>query len=142
MTLLMWRNHFTCDILAEKGTAHISSLCKWGPSTFTHRVRILPSGRPPEEAVTLVQDDPTWAPEYAHFKTLCQERRQTDLSNDLWLNRTCARSAPKLRRRSAHDEACHRLCRNDPSRSRFGNRSCRLGFRTVAFDPTRHSSHG
>src|SRR5205085_6018390 len=22
MTLLMWRNHFTCDILAEKGTAH------------------------------------------------------------------------------------------------------------------------
>ena len=52
MTLLMWRNHFTCDVLAEKGTAHIQSLCKWGPSTFTHRTRILPSGRPPEEAVT------------------------------------------------------------------------------------------
>ncbi len=36
MTLLMWRNHFTCDILAENGSAHIESLCKWGPSTFTH----------------------------------------------------------------------------------------------------------
>ena len=25
-------------------------LCKWGPTTFTTRMRILPSGRPPEEA--------------------------------------------------------------------------------------------
>ena len=48
MTLLSWRNHFTCDVFAEKGTAHICSLCKWGPATFTHRQRILPSGRPPE----------------------------------------------------------------------------------------------
>ena len=35
MTLLCWRNHFTCDVLAENGSAHISSLCKWGPSSFT-----------------------------------------------------------------------------------------------------------
>ena len=27
----MWRNHFTCDVLAENGSAHIESLCKWGP---------------------------------------------------------------------------------------------------------------
>ncbi len=87
MTLLSWRNHFTCDVFAENGSAHISSLCKWGPSEFTHRVRILPSGRPPEQSVTLVQDDPTWALEYEHFKKLCDERRQTDLSNDIWLNR-------------------------------------------------------
>ncbi len=39
------------------------------------RTRVLPSGRPPEEAVTLVQDDPTWALEYAHFKTLCASGR-------------------------------------------------------------------
>lgn len=88
MTLLQWRNHFTCDILAEKGSAHIRSLCKWGPSTFTKRTRILPSGRPPEDAVTLVQDDPTWALEYEHFKTLCNSGRPADLSQDLWLNRT------------------------------------------------------
>jgi hypothetical protein len=91
MTLLSWRNHFTCDILAENGSAHIESLCKWGPSTFTHRTRILPSGRPPEEAVTLVQDDPTWAAEYAHFKQLCQAKIRTDLSNDIWLGRNLDR---------------------------------------------------
>ena len=85
MTLLMWRNHFTCDILAENGTAHIESLCKWGPSTFTHRVRVLPSGRPPEEQITLVQEDPTWAKEYANFKKLVKSGYTTDLSGDNWL---------------------------------------------------------
>jgi predicted dehydrogenase len=93
MTLLSWRNHFTCDILAENGSAHIRSLCKWGPSTFTHRTRVLPSGRPPESSVTLVEDDPTWAVEYAHFKALCVRRVPTDLTNDLWLNRTLQRLA-------------------------------------------------
>jgi predicted dehydrogenase len=88
MTLLMWRNHFTCDVLAEKGSAHIESLCKWGPTTFTVRTRMLPSGRPPEESVTQVQDDPTWALEYAHFRDLCDMKQRTDLSTDLWLNRT------------------------------------------------------
>lgn len=88
MTLLQWRNHFTCDILAEKGTAHIESLCKWGPNTFTLRTRLLPSGRPPEESVTLVQEDPTWAAEYAHFKDLCRNSAETDLGQDIWLNRT------------------------------------------------------
>jgi len=87
MTLLMWRNHFTCDVLAEKGTAHIESLCKWGPSRFTLRTRVLPSGRPPEEETTLVQEDPTWELEYAHFKAACLQGRRTDLRTDLWLNR-------------------------------------------------------
>ena len=91
MTLLMWRNHFTCDILAEKGTAHIASLCKWGPATFTHRTRVLPSGRPAEDTETLTQDDPTWVAEYRHFKTLCERGSKTDLSNDLWLHRTLSR---------------------------------------------------
>lgn len=89
MTMLSWRNHHTTDVFAENGSAHIESLCKWGPSTFTHRTRILPSGRPPEEAVTLVQDDPTWELEYAHFKTLCAEKPGTHgLAADLWINRT------------------------------------------------------
>lgn len=70
MTMLMWRNHFTCDVLAENGSAHIRSLCKWGPSTFTHRERILPSGRPIEYAETLVLPDPTWKVEYEYFKSL------------------------------------------------------------------------
>ena len=87
MTLLSWRNHFTCDVLAENGTAHIESLCKWGPTTFTRRARVLPSGRPPEEAVTLAQADPTWAIEYDHFKQLVAEHTPADLSNDRWLLR-------------------------------------------------------
>lgn len=89
MTMLSWRNHHTTDIFAEHGSAHIESLCKWGPSTFTRRTRVLPSGRPPEEAVTLVQADPTWDLEYAHFKKLCVEAPGTNgLANDLWINRT------------------------------------------------------
>jgi predicted dehydrogenase len=91
MTLCMWRNHFTCDILAERGTAHIESLCKWGPTTFRHRHRVLPSGHPPEIAITLVQEDPTWALEYEHFKKLCNERASKDLSNDFILQRALTR---------------------------------------------------
>ncbi|WP_413992689.1 Gfo/Idh/MocA family protein [Labrys okinawensis] len=91
MTLLSWRNHFTCDVFAENGSAHIESLCKWGPSTFTHRKRVRPSGRPPEEATTLVQEDPTWATEYAYFKQLCGAGLPTDLSNDIWLQECLGR---------------------------------------------------
>ena len=86
MTLLSWRNHFTCDVLAEKGSAHIESLCKWGPSTFRHRTRVLPSGRPREEEETLEQADPTWALEYDHFKLLCAKGGPSNLDNDLWIN--------------------------------------------------------
>ena len=86
MTLLMWRKHFTCDVLAEEGSAHISSLCKWGPATFIRRRRVLPSGRPPEERVTLVQDDPTWQAEYDYFKELIAAKAQTDLSRDILID--------------------------------------------------------
>lgn len=82
MTLCMWRNHFTCDVLAENGSAHIESLCKWGPSTFTHRTRVMPSGRPCEYQTTLVESDPTWASEYSHFKKLVLGKSRTDLYQD------------------------------------------------------------
>lgn len=88
MTLCMWRNHFTCDILAENGTAHIESLCKWGPSKFTFRKRILPSGRPTEVSETLVKDDPTWELEYKYFKEIIKKATPTDLNKDLWLQST------------------------------------------------------
>jgi scyllo-inositol 2-dehydrogenase (NADP+) len=91
MTLLSWRNHFTCDLFAENGSAHIESLCKWGPTTFIVRDRVLPSGRPPEECRTLIQADPTWELEYVHFKKLCADGRSSDLSGDRWLQRTLSR---------------------------------------------------
>src|SRR6266478_1153746 len=90
MTLLSPRNHFTCDVLAEHGSAHIESLCKWGSATFVHRRRKLPSGRPDEEAVTLVQPDPTWQLEYEHFTALC-EGGEGNIANDLWINRELSR---------------------------------------------------
>jgi scyllo-inositol 2-dehydrogenase (NADP+) len=85
VALLSWRNHFYCDIFAEAGSAHIQSLCKWGPSTLTVRDRKLPSGRPDEESVTLVQSDPTWDLEYRHFKRLC-EKGTSNVENDIWIN--------------------------------------------------------
>lgn len=87
VTLLSWRNHHYTEVFAEKGSAHISSLCKWGPSTFTVRDRKLPSGRPDEETETLEQPDPTWALEYAHFKRLC-ETGGNNIANDIWINDT------------------------------------------------------
>lgn len=87
VTLLSWRNHFYADVFAEKGSAHITSLCKWGPSTFSVRDRKLPSGRPDEESVTLVQSDPTWAIEYDHFRKLCATG-MSNIDNDIWINNT------------------------------------------------------
>jgi predicted dehydrogenase len=87
MTLLSWRNHLDCDVFGENGTAHIRSLCKWGPSDFIVRERVLPSGRPHETMRTEPEGDPTWAAEYAYFKSLCREGYATDLSGDIWINR-------------------------------------------------------
>lgn len=84
-TLLSWRNTFSLDVLAERGSAHVFGLCKWGPSSFVVRRRVLPSGRPPEDIHTLEQPDPTWAAEYDHFKTLCGSGG-TNIENDIWIN--------------------------------------------------------
>jgi predicted dehydrogenase len=85
VTLLSWRNTFRCDVFAENGSAHIDCLCKWGPSTFTLRKRVLPSGRPSEESEVLKCPDPTWKAEYEHFLGLCREP-STNIDNDIWIN--------------------------------------------------------
>lgn len=85
ITLLNWRNDFYADVYGEGGSAHIRSLCKWGPATFTLRDRKLPSGRPDEQAVTLVEPDPTWALEYDHFKKLCA-KGESNIGNDIWIS--------------------------------------------------------
>jgi scyllo-inositol 2-dehydrogenase (NADP+) len=86
MTLLSWRNHFVAEVYGENGSAHIESLCKWGPSSFSLRRRVLPSGRPPEESVTLTRPDPTWEAEYDHFKNLCAGESKGNIENDLRIN--------------------------------------------------------
>jgi predicted dehydrogenase len=84
-TLLSWRNTFTADVYGELGSAHINCLCKWGPSTYTVRKRVFPSGRPVEEVQTIEMPDPTWALEYEYFKTLCRDGG-TNIENDIWIN--------------------------------------------------------
>jgi predicted dehydrogenase len=84
-TLLSWRNTFTLDVFGEHGSAHIDCLCKWGPSTYRLRKRVLPSGRPIEEIETIECPDPTWALEYEHFKKLCLTGG-TNVENDRWIN--------------------------------------------------------
>lgn len=86
-TLLSWRNTFSLDVFAENGTAHVFGLCKWGPSSFVVRRRVLPSGKPPEEVRTLEQPDPTWVLEYDHFRALCATggAERTNIGNDIWI---------------------------------------------------------
>lgn len=82
--LVSWRNTFTADVYGERGSAHIHGLCKWGPSHFIVRRRVLPSGRPQEEREILECADPTWAEEYRHFDALCRTGG-TNVENDLWI---------------------------------------------------------
>ena len=96
VTLLSWRNSFRADVIGERGSAHIDSLCKWGPSTFTLRRRVLPSGRPDEESHTLVCADPTWQREYEHFKQLCR-RPATNIDTDVWIGSVLDAAAAKAR---------------------------------------------
>jgi len=84
-TFLSWRNHFYADVFAEKGSAHISSLCKWGPSKFVVRERTLPSGLPKEIISTLSQSDPTWGLEYEYFKKLCISGK-SNIDQDILIN--------------------------------------------------------
>ena len=84
-SLLSWRNHFSADIYGEHGSAHITSLCKWGPSKFIHRKRIIPSGRPVENSNEIISDDPTWKEEYSFFKAMIKNK-ESNLNRDIWIN--------------------------------------------------------
>ena len=87
MTLLSWKNHFSCDIFAEHGSAHIKSLCKWGNAEFSIRSRVFPSGPPIEENYKFEDDDPTWLLEFEYFKSQCLNGFMTNFSKDLWIYR-------------------------------------------------------
>ena len=87
MTLCMWKNTFTCDLIASKGSAHINSLCKWSKNSFTHRKRKFPSGKPNEKTFFFKQGDPTWQSEYIFFKNLILKNKTTNLKRDIILNK-------------------------------------------------------
>jgi|SRR6266567_1074090 len=85
-TLLSWRNSFLIEIIGENGSIHLNGLCKWGASSLTVRRRVLPSGKPDEQVITLEQKDQTWALEYEHFKNLCLRRAGGNIANDIYIN--------------------------------------------------------
>ena len=86
-TMLSWRNDFHCHIRGSKGSAHISSLCKWGPTSLTIRGRVRPSGRPDEHTTTLVQSDPTWSREFDHFEALIDKGDSGNLATSREISR-------------------------------------------------------
>ncbi len=104
MSLLSWRNSFYCDIIGEKGSLHIDSLCKWGPSQLIYRQRILPSGRPTEKTTTLIQSDPTWELEYHYFKSLVNANQQTNLEKDIWIYDQLSRLTSEAMKTAARDD--------------------------------------
>ena len=93
-TMLSWRNEFHCHIRGSEGSAHISSLCKWGPSSLTLRGRVRPSGRPNETTTTLVQQDPTWVAEYEHFMGLIASGDPGNLATSREISRILADVVP------------------------------------------------
>ncbi len=88
MSFCSWRNQFSCDLIAENGSAHIDSLCKWGPSKFTIRQRVFPAGKPVESEKIIRRNDPTWELEYKYFSDLITGKERTTLKNDIWINKT------------------------------------------------------
>ena len=96
MTMCMWKNHHTTDILGSKGSAHITSLCKWGPTTFTLRKRKLPSGVPIEKNIKLISKDPTWKLEHDHFFKLIKNKTKTNFENDIWIFKLLKKMEKKI----------------------------------------------
>ncbi len=85
MTYCMWKNDFACDIICQKGSLHINSLCKWGPSILTIRKRRYPSGKPSERKKIIVSQDPTWFEEFKYFKNLIKQKKICNLDKDLMI---------------------------------------------------------
>ena len=87
MTYCMWRNSFYLDILGEKGSIHMSCLCKWGPSRLIIRKRKKPSGVPESKTYLLKMKDPTWKEEHEYFKKrVFSKNKINDETKDLWIN--------------------------------------------------------
>ncbi len=85
-SLVSWKNTFEIDIVGRNGSVHLSGLCKWGPSTLSIRHRVRPSGVPPEEVVTLLHPDPTWASEFNHLKHLVKGKESGNLEESVLIS--------------------------------------------------------
>ena len=82
----MWKNTLRCDIIGTKGSLHLNSLCKWGPSVLKLRKRVFPSGKPIEKKFIIKKKDPTWKLEHNYFFKLIKSKKISNLSNDIYIN--------------------------------------------------------
>jgi predicted dehydrogenase len=87
VSVIDWRNKFEANIIGEKGSIHINSLCKWGPSKLTVRKRIFPSGKPKERIVTKICNDPTWNIEEKYFRKISKQKIN-NFSNDVLIKKS------------------------------------------------------
>jgi len=85
MTYCSWKNTFRCEIIGEKGSIQISSLCKWGDSEFVHLIRKLPSGKPLENRIIEPVGDKTFKKEYEYFKKKSKMNFSVSLLKDRWI---------------------------------------------------------
>ncbi len=85
MTMCMWKNTLRCDIIGSKGSLHMNSLCKWGPSSLIILKRKFPSGKPKQKKIIINKKDPTWALEHKYFFSLINNKKKNDLSKDIWI---------------------------------------------------------
>ena len=86
MSLCMWKNTFTCDLIGSKGSGHLNSLCKWSDSNYIHRVRKFPSVYPSEKKTIFKMGDPTWKKEHNFFHKLINKKIKANNSRDLKIN--------------------------------------------------------
>lgn len=87
MSLCMWKNTFTCDVIGSKGSAHLNSLCKWDRNEFIYRKRKIPAGVPSESKVYYNRKDPTWIRELNFFKKLVDKKKNSNFERDLIINK-------------------------------------------------------
>lgn len=98
------RTHFTADIFAAAGSAHVTSFSRWGGAATVIRVRILRTGAEPIETVTMLRREDVLVAEHLCFRQLAVDGATANLETDRTLNRTLrsAANAHKPRKRRAH----------------------------------------
>ncbi|MEW6235192.1 MAG: Gfo/Idh/MocA family oxidoreductase [Candidatus Omnitrophota bacterium] len=89
---IFWKNTFAIEVLGERGSLHLSGLCKWGGSELLIRSRVFPSGAPIESQETATPPDPTWAKDLEEFEHCAAEGR-CSYENDLRINRSMQTAA-------------------------------------------------
>ena len=85
MSLLSWKNSFVIELVGERGSMHLTGLCKWGSSELVIRERVLPSGVPNETMERQSGPDPTWAAELRAFEQNARPGA-TSADGDWWMS--------------------------------------------------------